>query len=270
MDGRDVRLARVLSLAGRALVVPIDQALSSGPMPGLIDSPRTVETIAGAGPSAMIMHRGAARASWPPRSRAALIVHLSGGTELSGAAERKAPVCTVEDALRLGADAVSVHISLGAGEDSDALRHLAQTVSSASPWSLPVLAMMYVYGDVARKPGAGAQAARIGAELGADLVKVSCPDELRELERLVDGCYVPVLVAGGPPGENGWPLLQTIEEAMKLGAAGACVGRNVYQHPDPAAMVRALKSVIHDGSSAREAYDENVGFPAAPATPQPA
>ena len=258
MDGRQTRLARILSPEGRALLVPIDQALSSGPMPGLSDSSAAIETILEAEPNAMIMHRGPSRAAWPLRRRSALIVHLSGGTELSGQAEVKTPICRVEDALRLACDAVSVHISLGAGEDPDALRQLAQAVSSSAEWSLPVLAMMYVYGEAAEKPGAIAHAARIAAELGADLVKVSYPGGAAEVEQVVNGCQLPVLVAGGPPDDNGWPLLKTIEQSVKLGAAGACVGRNIYQHPHPAAMVRALKAVIHDGSSARDAYDTYV------------
>jgi fructose-bisphosphate aldolase/2-amino-3,7-dideoxy-D-threo-hept-6-ulosonate synthase len=115
---------------------------------------------------------------------------------------------------------------------------------------------------------AAAHAARIAAELGADVVKLGYPGDPREFERLVDGCFVPVVVAGGAPGENGWPLLQTIEEAVRLGAAGACVGRNVYQHRDPAAMVRALRAVVHGGSPAREAYDTYIA-PGAGPLPEP-
>jgi predicted phospho-2-dehydro-3-deoxyheptonate aldolase len=255
MDGRELRLGRILSSSGRALIVPIDQGLTSGPLPGLGHPRSAVETILEGRPDAMIMHRGPARALWPARTPSALIVHLSGGSELRGRPELKTGVCRVEDAIRLGADAVSVHISLGTTHDAEALRHLAETASSCSDWGMPLLAMMYVYGEKAKDVQATSHAARIAAELGADVVKLSYPGDPREFERLVDGCFVPVVVAGGPPGDNGWPLLQTIEEAIRLGAAGACVGRNVYQHRDPAAMVRALRAVVHSGRSARDAYD---------------
>jgi DhnA family fructose-bisphosphate aldolase class Ia len=247
---------RILGGDGRTVVVPIDQSLTSGGIKGLRDLPRTLSAIRQGQPDAVLMHRGPAAGLWPGQRGVGLVIHLSGGTEMSGEPERKALVCSVEEAMRLGADGVSIHVSLGLGgtPDSAALGDLGRVADECSRWGMPLLAMLYVYGAEARKPGAILHAARAGAELGADLIKVSHPGEPDALAELIAATYVPVLIAGGEAKDDGMHALESAAQAVSLGAAGVCAGRNVYQHRDPSAMIRALMSVVHEGRSPQDAY----------------
>jgi class I fructose-bisphosphate aldolase len=219
---------------------------------------RTLLEVRAGQPDSMIVQRGVAARLWAARPPCGLIVHLSGGTELSGRPMLKNRVCDVEEAIRLGADAVSMHVPLGLGADGDgaALHELGRVASACANWNLPLLAMMYVYGEATRRSGADAHAARVAADLGADLVKVAYPGNPEALAGLLASCYVPVLVAGGEASGDGRQTLELAAEAVTLGAAGVCVGRNVYQHRDPAGMVRALRAVVHDGRTPADAWGE--------------
>lgn len=254
MTGKARRLTRIFGEDGRALVVPIDHPVTLGPIAGLESPGTAIAAMLDGGVDAMVVHRGVVTSgAWPSGAPAALIVHLSGGTELSGRPELKSEVCAVEDAVKLGADAVSVHISLGTERESEALCQLARAATACQEWGMPLLAMMYVYGDAATGPRTVVHAARIAAELGADCVKVSHPGDPEQLAELVEGCFCRVLIAGGARVEDSGQLLTTVEEAVGAGVAGFCIGRNAYQHPRPAQFTRALRAVIHDGKSAAEA-----------------
>lgn len=257
MTAKAKRLRRIFQEDGRAFVVPIDHAVTSGPIAG-IESPRsTIAAMVESGVDAMIVHRGVVTGgAWPIDSDAGLIVHLSAGTELSGSPELKSAVCAVEDAVKLGADAVSVHVSLGTGHDSEALSRLGATAGACQEWGMPLLAMMYAYGEAARGRTSTAHLARIGAELGADCVKVDQPDDREQLDALLSGCFCPVMVAGGRRVDDDRRVLSRVEAALTAGAAGACVGRNAYQHPRPSRFAKALGDVVHGRRSADEALGE--------------
>ena len=256
MTGKERRAARVFGSDGRALVVPIDHAVTNGPIAGIADPSTTITNLLEGGADAMLMHRGLVAAGvWPAKVDAALIVHLSGGTEMSGRPELKTMVCDVEEALRLGADMVSIHVSLGTGSDLDALADLGRVSSACSKWGMPLLAMVYGYGDAASKRSCIPHAARIAAELGADCVKVNHPGDPELLRRLVEGCFRPVLIAGGERVSDSFRVLRGVEEALAAGAAGVCIGRNAYQHDTPSEFVRALRAVIHEGQTAAEAFE---------------
>jgi predicted phospho-2-dehydro-3-deoxyheptonate aldolase len=260
MTGKLNRLARILGSDRRAVIVPIDQSITSGPIKGLENMRCTIRTISDSGPDAILMHRGPVMAGLlTGRTSTNLIVHLSAGTQLSDDAMVKTCVCTVEDAIRMGADAVSVHVSLGLGNERDgrALADFGRISGNCQAWGMPLLAMMYVYGANHDKNAESViRAARVGAELGADLIKVNYTGTMESFGRLIDTCYVPVLVAGGDADGDGYETLRLTEMALARGAAGVCVGRNVYQHKSPARMVRALSAVAHGGRTANQAYDE--------------
>lgn len=252
-----MRLARIFSPQRRALIVPLDQALTSGPMPGLADVGSLLRRLSAGGPDAIIMHRGALTSgTWDPHNSPRFILHLSGNTEFDPAPHLKTLVASVEDAVRLGADGVSVHISLGTDDDRAALADLGAVSTACLSYGMPLLAMMYVY-TAGRQDDADAlaHAARIGAELGADAIKIRAPRDHSAFARIFDGCYVPVLVAGGEAQTTPLATLELIEEAMRSGGAGACVGRNVFQAQDPFRCARALRDVIHEGVPARSAYE---------------
>ncbi len=257
MVGKKIRIQRLLGEDGRTVIIPIDHGVTSGPLRGLEGLSDVIAELSRGKPRALLLHKGAVMQDlWQPTCDCGLIVHLSAGTELSGSPERKTLVCEVEEAVRLGADGVSVHISLGTEWDTSALDHLASVSRRAAEWGVPLLAMMYVYGaEAAAKQKALAHAARVAAELGADLVKVSYHGDPVAFAELVRDCFAPVVVAGGPAVGDGLEMLEAVECAMAAGAAGACIGRNVHQHPRPSAVVRCLNAVVHEGLGAREAYE---------------
>jgi class I fructose-bisphosphate aldolase len=264
MTGKQIRLGRIVGRDRRTVIVPVDQSITSGPIAGLDGIGRTIRKVLEGQPDAMIMHRGPVAAGlWHPGT-AGLIVHLSAATQLSGDAQVKTVVCSVEEAVHLGADAVSVHISLGMGNERDnrALTDFGKVSDACARWGMPLLAMMYVYGKpLEDQAEAIIHAARIGGELGADLIKVNYTGDPASFRRLIDTSYAPVVIAGGSADGDGRDLLTQIELAMSLGAAGVCIGRNVFQHPDPSKMVRAISAVVHHGYSASAAYGEFVLSP---------
>jgi DhnA family fructose-bisphosphate aldolase class Ia len=229
----------------------------------------TLKRVAEGEPDGVIMHRGPVLAGLSDPAAGALVLHLSAGTELSPSPFVKSPVSGPEEALQLGADAVSVHVTLGVDDERDAraLAALDRCSTECRRWGIPLLAMMYVHGVA--KPDAVVHAARVAADLGADLVKVNYTGDPESFARLVQTCYVPVLMAGGPSVGDGLETLKTVADAIAAGAAGVCIGRNVYQHPSPTSMLRALGAVVHGGATPRRAFDQHLVRSEHRAAPRP-
>jgi len=148
MIGKKIRLERIIDRdSGRTVIIPMDHGVTVGPIEGLADMRTTVSKIAQGGANAILMHKGIVRAGHRGAGRdIGLIIHLSGGTALSPDPNAKELVCTVEEAVKLGADAVSVHINLGAETDREMLRQLGQVSRQCLKWQMPLVAMMYTRG----------------------------------------------------------------------------------------------------------------------------
>jgi predicted phospho-2-dehydro-3-deoxyheptonate aldolase len=165
-------------------------------------------------------------------------------------------VCTVEEAIRLGADAVSIHINLGAETDKEMLAQLGFVSERCFQWQMPLVAMMYTRGlkikdefDVKYVK----HAARVGAELGADIVKVPYTGSVETFTEVVQSCPVPVVIAGGPKMGSDEDIFKMVAGALEAGAAGLSIGRNAFQHKTPDKMVQALCSMVHHGATVEEA-----------------
>jgi DhnA family fructose-bisphosphate aldolase class Ia len=217
-----------------------------GPIHGLTPLKPTLHRLLAGAPDGVVAHRGAlAQIPAELTRRTGLIMHLSAGTALSGRGHVKAVIGAAEDALRVGADAVSVQVTFGVAEELNMLVDLAEVSAACSRWGLPLLTMAYVWGvDPADEPHRIAHAARVAAELGSDIVKVPYTGSPESFATVVQGCFVPVVVAGGDRAE--WKeLLTTVEAALEVGAAGVCVGRNVFQHENPQAALAELRALVH-------------------------
>jgi fructose-bisphosphate aldolase/2-amino-3,7-dideoxy-D-threo-hept-6-ulosonate synthase len=163
---------------------------------------------------------------------------------------------TVEEAITMGADAVSVHINIGADNESEMFKTLGFVSEKCMRWGMPLVAMMYPRGRKVKSEHdveAVKLAARVGAELGADIVKTNYTGDVKSFEEVVKGCPAPVVVAGGPKMETSRDVLQMVWETIQAGGAGASIGRNVFQAPDPTKMVRAIAEIVHQGRSVKEA-----------------
>ena len=166
-------------------------------------------------------------------------------------------VCTVEESIKLGADAVSIHINVGSKTEAEQLKALGHISKICMEWGMPLLAMMYPRGAGIYQydEKAVALAARVGAELGADIVKTNFTGSVESFKRVVRGCPVPVVVAGGPKMKNEADLLKMVEMAMEAGARGVAIGRNVFQADDPTKMTKAIAMIVHENASAEEALE---------------
>ncbi len=256
--GKAIRIERLLNRrTGNCVVIPMDHGLTLGPIKGLEDMRETVAKCVEGGADAVLVHKGIVEHGFRGGGRdVGLIVHMSASTSMSPRPNYKVLVCTVEEALRRGADGVSVHINLAADEEPEMLGQLGVACAQARAWGMPILAMMYTRGEKAKDPYDPAivsHAARVAAELGADLVKVQYTGSVDSFRKVVRGCPIPVLIAGGEKMETDVEVLDMMHGAMQAGARGASIGRNVFQHKDPVRMIRAISAIVHDKKSVKEA-----------------
>jgi fructose-bisphosphate aldolase/2-amino-3,7-dideoxy-D-threo-hept-6-ulosonate synthase len=259
MRGKEIRLERIINRNTRkTVIVPMDHGVTNGPIAGLIDLGEAVDRVAEGGANAVLGHVGLALHGHRKSGRdVGLILHLSASTSIGPDPNEKVLVNTVQNALKMGADAVSMHINIGADSEARMLADLGETAVACMEWGMPLLAMMYPRGrkiEDEHDPVHVALAARVAAELGADMVKTvytGDPDSFRDVTR---GCPVPVVVAGGSKTDDR-STLELIEGAMLGGAAGISIGRNAFQHPTPERFIRAAALIVHEGRTADEACE---------------
>ena len=259
--GKRIRLERIIDRKSkRTVIVPMDHGLSMGPIAGLEDMTSIINKIAAGGANAVVLHKGIIRAGHRGYGKdLGLIIHLSGSTSLGPDPNSKVPVATVEEAISLGADAVSVHVNVGAENEPEQLQALGETAEICATWGIPLFAMMYPRGPKIKNPHDPelvAHAARVGAELGADIIKTVYTGNINTFQKVIRGCPVPVVIAGGPKMATPRDVLKMAEDAIKTGAIGVSIGRNVFQHRNPTAMTQALSRIVHEGVSVGRAMRE--------------
>ena len=246
------RMHRIFRKDGRALIVAMDHGLIDGPCAGLELPGETIAKIAAGGADAVLTSYGVARRFAGELAGLGLILRVDGGaTSLGDSSGPGATFFGVQEALRLGADAVAVSAFPGAPVEVESLERLAHVIAAAHAWGLPVMAEMVPGGFDStpdkRTPHAIALAVRVAAELGADFVKTPyCAG----FEQVIAGCYVPVVVLGGAKQGNEVAMLADIQAAMDAGGAGVAIGRNIFQAENPAAMTAAVARVVHGMSEA--------------------
>ena len=255
--GRDIRLARILN-EGKMLCIPMDHGISNGPIKGLEDIHSVIYECSSAGLTCVLVNKGIIK-SMPRPPNIGLIAHFSASTSIGPAPNRKILIGTVEEAIRLGADAVSLHINIGSKEEPEMLQKLGIISDKCDEWSVPLVAMMYPRGENIKNPHDPeivAHAARVGAEAGADVVKTVYTGDPASFRRVVRGCPVPIVIAGGPKANTDRETLEMCEGAMMAGAQGVTFGRNIFQHKNPPTIVRALYKIIIEKRNVREAMKE--------------
>lgn len=253
-SGKTRRLRRFVRSDSRTFIIAMDHGITVGPVQGLENMQETVKLVVKGGADAVLVHKGIAKRV--DTHNAGLIVHVSASTKLGSKPNLKVGVCTVEEAIRLGADAVSAHINIGAEEEDKMLEFLGGLSEECDSYGIPLLAMMYPRGpNIKDENGVEevAHAARIGAELGADIVKTVYTGDVESFRKVLRGCPVPIVVAGGARMKNDSEVFELAEGSIKAGSAGLSFGRNVFQHKNPEAMSKALAAIVHDGANAKEA-----------------
>jgi fructose-bisphosphate aldolase/2-amino-3,7-dideoxy-D-threo-hept-6-ulosonate synthase len=256
--GKAIRLERILDRkTHRTVIVPMDHGISVGPIVGLIDIPATVDKVAEGGANAVLGHMGLPLHGHRGYGKdVGLIVHLSASSSLAPDPNHKVLVTRVEDAIRVGADAVSIHVNVGADDEAEMLHDLGRVARNCDLWGIPLVAMMYPRGPKVKSEH-GVEyvklAARIGSELGADIVKTNYTGTPETFREVVRGCSVPVVIAGGPKVNTELDLLQMVYDAVAVGGAGVAFGRNIFQAENPTLLVRKLCAIVHKGYTAEEA-----------------
>lgn len=241
----------------RTVIIPMDHGVTMGPIRGLTDMKAIVNMVVEGGANAIILHKGMVAAGHRGGGKdIGLIVHLSASTTLGPDPNDKVLVTTLKEAIQLGADAVSVHVNLGAETEPEMLADLGTIAAECQEWSMPLVAMMYTRGEKIENQfdvKYVKHAARVGAELGADIVKVNYTGSPETFREVVEGTPVPVVIAGGEKMETDRELFEMIAGALEAGCAGVSIGRNAFQHKYPDRIVAAIGRMVHEGAHTEEA-----------------
>ncbi len=256
--GKHIRMERIMDRnTGKTLLVPLDHGVSVGPIDGIINIKESVDKVAAGGANAIIEHKGLVGAGHRKKGAdIGLIVHLSASTSLSPYPHSKTLVCSVEEALKLGADAVSIHVNIGDGQEKEMLNDFGRVAYEARTWGMPLLAMVYPRGEKIKDEydvSVVKHAARVASEMGADIVKVSYTGSAQTFREVVDGSTIPVVIAGGAKMDSDRDILEMVRGSIDAGGAGVSIGRNVFQHKDPTKLVRAMAAIIFKDSPVDEA-----------------
>ena len=263
--GKQIRMDRIIDRkTQKTVIIPMDHGVSLGPIKGLKNMPHIVDCVARGGANAVILHKGIIEHGYRGSSGSGrdigMIMHLSAGNNLGTNPNVKVPVATVKEAISYGADAVSVHVNVGSETEPEQLRHLGRTSEECKRWGMPLLAMMYPRGPKISNEDSYSvkyvgHAARLGAELGADIIKTNYTGDKKSFKEVVEGCPVPVVMAGGPKVKSEKDFFVGVYDSIKAGGSGVTPGRNVFQHDDPTYMVRTLCGIVHDGLDVEAALE---------------
>ena len=252
--GKTRRLRKIMQPDNHTVIVPMDHGVTIGPIKGIVNMQDITDKLVRGNADAILVHKGIAKRI--DTGKAGLIVMLSGMTNLSSNTNAKVQVCSVQEAIRLGADAVSVHVNIGAQDEDKMLQNLGKVSEECDLFGIPLLAMMYPRGPKIpneNAPDAVAHAARIGAELGADIIKTNYTGSVESFRGVIESCPAPIVIAGGPKCKSLTEVLETTFDALQAGAAGLSIGRNVFQCEDPTKITKALSSIVHQGATVASA-----------------
>ncbi len=262
MSGKSLRLRRCGIQSDRGLVVlPLDHGVTYGPIQGLEQPERMIRMGIEEGTDAVVLHKGLiSQVPHIPGRLPGIFMHLSASTQLGPNPQYKVLVGSVEEAIRRGADGVSVHVIVGDPNEPRMLEDLGRIGAECARWRMPLLVMIYPLFEAKRTlagDSAVAHGARIAMELGADCVKIPLPLDIETLEEITGSLLVPVVVAGGGRSLDPLAFLRRIEKSVEAGARGVAVGRNVFQQEQPREVLRAIMDIVHGGSRAAAAWEKS-------------
>jgi putative autoinducer-2 (AI-2) aldolase len=245
------RLAKIIHPEdGHCLMLAVDHGYFLGPMERLEVPRRAINPLLPYADSLMLT-RGILRTSIDPKCDVPIVLRVSGATSIIGEDLSKETITTsIEEAIRLNASCLALSIFVGSKYEHQTLANLAKLVDEGEKYEIPVLAVTAVGKEMGRDARYLGLACRVAAELGAHVVKTYYCDNF---EQVVEGCPVPLIIAGGkklPESE----ALKLAHDAITHGAAGVDMGRNIWQSDWPVAMIRAVQAIVHKNADAKEAY----------------
>jgi len=245
------RLSRIIKpRTGKTVMLAVDHGYFQGPTTGLRVLKKTVSPLLSHA-DCLFITRGMVRTSIDPRSDVAVCLRVSGGPSILGELSNEDITTSMEEALRLNAAGVGMSIFVGAKNEDRTIANLGRLVNEAERYGMPVLAVTAVGKEMGRDARYLGLACRMAAEIGAHFVKTYyCKD----FYKVVEGCPVPVVMAGGKkiPERD---ALEMTANAIKEGASGVDMGRNIFQSDNPVGMIRAVKAIVHKGASVDDAFE---------------
>ncbi|MBI3814313.1 MAG: 3-hydroxy-5-phosphonooxypentane-2,4-dione thiolase [Nitrospinae bacterium] len=251
--GMKNRLSQLIKPDGKCMFLPIDHGYFLGPTSKLEKPGKTIKPLL---PfcDALFVTRGVLRSCVPQDTNVPIILRVSGGTSIVGKDLANEGLTTsIKEAVRLNAAAVGLSVFIGSEYERQTLLNLSQLVNDAEEYGIPVMAVTAVGKELEKRDARYlGLCCRIAAELGAKVVKTYwCED----FDKVVNGCPVPVVIAGGPKTETELQVFEFVYDGMQKGAIGVNLGRNIWQNAHPVPMIRALRAVIHEKATAKEADD---------------
>jgi putative autoinducer-2 (AI-2) aldolase len=252
--GMKNRLARLIQADGKALFLPIDHGYFQGPTHMLEKPGETIKPLV-AYADAIMLTRGVLRNCLNPAIQKPIILRVSGGTSVVGEdLANEGIITSVQEIIRLNASAASMSIFVGSKYEHQSLTNLARLVDECEDYGIPVMAVTAVGKELEKREARYlALCCRIAAELGARVVKTYYCTE--GFEKVVEGCPVPVVIAGGPKTETQREVFDFVHDGMQKGAIGVNLGRNIWQTEHPVAAIRAIRAIIHENYTPKEAQD---------------
>ncbi|MDR3145932.1 MAG: fructose-bisphosphate aldolase [Treponema sp.] len=248
------RLSRIFGADGKTVVVAMDHGLGLQVNPALDNTGEVLKAIVRGGADAVLTTYGIARRYHRELEGTGLILRTDGGGSMLGrGSENNRMLFSVEDGLRLGADAVACMAFPGAPYEYDSINNLARLAAESHAWGMPVVAEVLPGGFAPEPPNTADNvrlAVRYGCEAGADIIKTTYAGSEDEFKTVVAASFRPVIVLGGERVKDMGSLFECLESALRAGASGVAIGRNVWRHPDPERVVRALVDLVHNGKSA--------------------
>jgi putative autoinducer-2 (AI-2) aldolase len=252
--GMKNRLAQLIQKDGKALFLPIDHGYFQGPTHMLEKPGETIKPLIQYA-DAVMLTRGVLRNCVDPAIPKPIILRVSGGTSVVGEdLANEGLITSVREIIRLNASAVSMSVFVGSKYEHQSLTNLARLVDECEDYGVPVMAVTAVGKELEKREARYlALCCRIAAELGARVVKTYyCPEKF---EKVVEGCPVPVVIAGGPKVDTQREVFDFVYDGMQKGAIGVNLGRNIWQTEHPVAAIRALRGIIHENCTPQEAQD---------------
>ena len=248
------RMAQLIQSDGRCLFMPIDHGYFQGPTTKLEEPGKTLEPLLPFA-DAVFVTRGVLRSSVNPEKAKPIVLRVSGGTSMVGKDLADEGITTsMEEAIRLNAAAVGISVFVGSDYERESLLNLAKLVNEGEKYGIPVMAVTAVGKELEKRDARYlGLCCRIAAELGARVVKTYWCAE--DFEKVVRGCPVPVVMAGGPSVDSELEVFEFVYDGIQKGSIGVNLGRNIWQNDHPVAMIRAIRHIVHEDASAKEAHE---------------
>ncbi len=249
MTGKSRRLSRLLvGEQKRCLLSPLDHGGWIGPVQGIHRPRAIVEAVIAGGANALLFSPGFYRRVAPivPASTG-IVLRVSLTAGLSEESFQETPIASLETALRMDADAVAVSVFFGRSGDIEIYRWLASLIDGAARYGMPVVAEMMPPGDKFYDAQAIAHAARIGMEIGADIIKTNYCGDVESFREITAAAPVPIIVAGGPGKGSDDDTINLVRDVVAGGAAGVAIGRRVWQAEDPQAVTAGIHQALFAG-----------------------